>query len=302
MDFFDRLEPSASAGTCSSIPSTSAGAAASSSREELAFYAGEYRHAVVALAEAMRGRRRAAEPAVRAELERARRRGGRHVELWDDFAARGRRRPRRAAAPETARVRGAWTAGDDRSRAWSPPTPSSRASRRSRRPSSRAWSSTTASRRARPPSTSRSTPSATTSTPRSRGALIEERLDGADADRLLEVAERRADEGNWALLDGVGRHVRPLARPPQARARVSTGATHSSTTPSAISTGTASPWSRRSRPAARASAPAAGERPRGEREEQGRRARDRVGEQAEQHARRCGVQLRREAGGGAPST
>ena len=32
--------------------------------------------------------------------------------------------------------------------------------------------------------------------------LIAERLDGADADRLLEIAET-ALKGNWALLDGV---------------------------------------------------------------------------------------------------
>jgi pyrroloquinoline-quinone synthase len=46
-------------------------------REELAFYAGEYRHAVVALADAARS---AGDPE-HAEEERA------HVALWDDFAA-----------------------------------------------------------------------------------------------------------------------------------------------------------------------------------------------------------------------
>ena len=57
-------------------------------------------------------------------------------------------------------------------------------------------------RRARPPSTSRCTPSTTSSTPSTRSELIDERLDGADADRLLEIAET-ALRGNWALLDGV---------------------------------------------------------------------------------------------------
>src|SRR5438477_2053881 len=78
-------------------------------REELAIYAGEYRHAVVAIADAAemaaesggrRGRRHAAE-------ERA------HVELWDRFAHAVGARPGGDPAPETAECVEAWTRGDD---------------------------------------------------------------------------------------------------------------------------------------------------------------------------------------------
>lgn len=83
-------------------------------RRELGFYAGEYRHAVVAVAEqagaaarAADGSPDAAELAVHAAEEAA------HVGLWDRFgravgAADGAVRPR----AETARCRAAWTAGD----------------------------------------------------------------------------------------------------------------------------------------------------------------------------------------------
>ena len=60
--------------------------------EELAFYAGEYRHAVVALAEATaRASRSADEPALREQLERHADEERAHVQLWDDFAAGGTR-------------------------------------------------------------------------------------------------------------------------------------------------------------------------------------------------------------------
>jgi pyrroloquinoline-quinone synthase len=75
-------------------------------RAELAVYAGEYRHAVVALA----GAAEAAAPlagAQHANEERA------HVALWDDFAGvldtDLERRPR----PETERCTAAWTSADD---------------------------------------------------------------------------------------------------------------------------------------------------------------------------------------------
>lgn len=78
--------------------------------QELGYYAGEYRHAVVALAEATRMAARAAEPAVRAELEEHAAEEAAHIELWDAFldgvAGDRDREPR----PETTACVEAWTA------------------------------------------------------------------------------------------------------------------------------------------------------------------------------------------------
>jgi pyrroloquinoline-quinone synthase len=70
---------------------------------ELAFYAGEYRHAVVALA-------RQAEAA---GSEHAAEEAG-HVELWDDFANMLGADLDRAPRPETVECAESWTGGTDR--------------------------------------------------------------------------------------------------------------------------------------------------------------------------------------------
>jgi pyrroloquinoline-quinone synthase len=54
--------------------------------QELELYAGEYRHAVVALAEASRLATAKADPEHAAELDRHAAEERSHVELWDDFA------------------------------------------------------------------------------------------------------------------------------------------------------------------------------------------------------------------------
>jgi pyrroloquinoline-quinone synthase len=76
------------------------------SRNDLAEYAGEYRHAVVALA----GAAEAAAPLAggeHAEEERG------HVALWDDFAAALDAELERPPRPETQRCAGAWTSAQD---------------------------------------------------------------------------------------------------------------------------------------------------------------------------------------------
>jgi pyrroloquinoline-quinone synthase len=82
---------------------------------ELALYAGEYRHAVLALAEASSSAAAQADPARRAELERHAAEEQAHVELWDDFAravggeAAGAREP----LAQTRACTQSWTAGRD---------------------------------------------------------------------------------------------------------------------------------------------------------------------------------------------
>ena len=75
-------------------------------RSELSAYAGEYRHAVTALAEAAEG----AAPLAgtdHATEERA------HIALWDDFAAALDADLDRRPRPETTRCAAAWTSADD---------------------------------------------------------------------------------------------------------------------------------------------------------------------------------------------
>jgi pyrroloquinoline-quinone synthase len=75
-------------------------------REELAFYAGEYRHAVVALAQAA---------AASGDDEHAREEAD-HVGLWDEFAAVVGARLDRPSTPETSECATAWSQ-DERYRA-----------------------------------------------------------------------------------------------------------------------------------------------------------------------------------------
>ncbi len=82
-------------------------------RSELAYYAGEYRHAVVALAQATAAAAEAAEPELRAELSRHADEEAAHVSLWDDFVAALGGETGRAARLETAACAEAWTGGDD---------------------------------------------------------------------------------------------------------------------------------------------------------------------------------------------
>jgi pyrroloquinoline-quinone synthase len=72
------------------------------SRDELAFYAGEYRHAVVAVA---------ASAAVAGEDEHAREEAE-HVALWDEFASGLDAATDRAPRPETRACAEAWTRDD----------------------------------------------------------------------------------------------------------------------------------------------------------------------------------------------
>ena len=86
------------------------------SGEELACYAGEYRHAVVALAQASRAAAAKAGPAHASGLRRHAAEETAHVELWDDFARASAAAPRTSdgddAEEQTRACVRAWTAGE----------------------------------------------------------------------------------------------------------------------------------------------------------------------------------------------
>jgi pyrroloquinoline-quinone synthase len=115
MDIFALLDEARSATNVLEHPFYQRWSAGELQAEELALYAGEYREAVQALADASRQAAAQADPELRAGLERHAAEEQEHVELWEDFA--------RAVGAETQGVREplaqtrdcarAWTAGGD---------------------------------------------------------------------------------------------------------------------------------------------------------------------------------------------
>ena len=77
-------------------------------RDELALYAGQYRHAVVALARATDAAAHAADPAALAELAAHAGEEAAHVALWDEFADAAGTDGVPPAEPETAECAAAW--------------------------------------------------------------------------------------------------------------------------------------------------------------------------------------------------
>jgi len=108
MDFFDRLEEARKRWNVLEHPFYTRWERGELSAEELGYYAGQYRHAVTALAETA-AQAAAADPAVRehADEEAA------HVELWDDFARATGATPDSAPRAETRECAESWTAGGD---------------------------------------------------------------------------------------------------------------------------------------------------------------------------------------------
>jgi pyrroloquinoline-quinone synthase len=166
------------------------------SRSELATYAGEYRHAVVALA----GTAEAAAPLAggeHAEEERA------HVALWDDFAAVLDADLDRRPNSETERCAAAWTSAEDPLEAlailYAIEAGQPEVSRTkleglvehygfAEAGSGTAYFRLHAERDLEHAAHSRE--------------LLERRATAEDEDRLVAAAERALD-GNWELLDGV---------------------------------------------------------------------------------------------------
>ena len=82
------------------------------SREELAAYAGQYRHAVTALAEASRTAAGRADGPLRAHLEEHAAEEAEHVALWDGFVEAAGGDAASAPTPETADCAAAWSGPD----------------------------------------------------------------------------------------------------------------------------------------------------------------------------------------------
>ena len=113
MDFFARLETLRQRWNVLEHPFYRRWSAGELSREELGFYAGEYRHAVVALASAVDSAARGADPPARGELEEHATEEAEHVDLWDDFARALGAEPEHEPRPETRGCVESWTAGRD---------------------------------------------------------------------------------------------------------------------------------------------------------------------------------------------
>lgn len=101
MDFFERLEPIQERWDVLRHPFYTRWERGELTPEELGYYAGEYRHAVAALADA------ATTAGEHADEERA------HVELWDDFARAAGAEGGRAPREETQACIHAWNGGDE---------------------------------------------------------------------------------------------------------------------------------------------------------------------------------------------
>jgi pyrroloquinoline-quinone synthase len=192
VDLFERLEAVADRWNVLRHPFYRRWECGELTRDELAYYAGEYRHAVVALA----GLAHSASDEGHAAEEAA------HVDLWDDFAAALEADLDRAPRAETSACVDAWSgtgaegaaalfaiesAQPDISRTklegltrWYGFEPKTKGTRYFELHSERDHEHAELSRR------------------------VLERADSGDVDRIVAAAER-ALRGNWELLDGVER-------------------------------------------------------------------------------------------------
>lgn len=204
MPLFDRLADVRSRWNVLEHPFYTRWSAGDLTRAELSWYAGEYRHAVAALARAADAAADAAEPAVRAQIAEHAAEEAEHVDLWDAFAQAVEADFAREPAEETAECAAAWTAAGDALEGlvvlYAIESAQPAISRTKLDGLVEHYGFTEG------PATEYFALHAELDhehAAHSRG-LIEARLGEADEDRLVAVAET-ALRGNWALLDGVER-------------------------------------------------------------------------------------------------
>jgi pyrroloquinoline-quinone synthase len=202
VDLFDRLEAARERWNVLDHPFYRRWSAGELTRAELAAYAGEYRHAVVALAEAVEGAAAEADPAAAGELSEHAAEEAAHVDLWDDFAQAVGADLHRDPRAETSECVAAWTGGRDTLErlvasfvveAAQPAISQTKLEGLVRHygldegPATEYFALHAERDHEHAAHTRR---------------LIEERLDGTDEDRLVKVGED-ALRGNWRLLDGM---------------------------------------------------------------------------------------------------
>jgi pyrroloquinoline-quinone synthase len=115
MDVLSRLDETRAAINVLEHPFYLRWSAGELSGEELARYAGEYRHAVIALAEASAEAARAAPPERQRGLRAHAEEEAAHVALWEQFAHAAGARPAASgeASPETGECVRSWVAGEN---------------------------------------------------------------------------------------------------------------------------------------------------------------------------------------------
>jgi pyrroloquinoline-quinone synthase len=198
LDFFDRLETARSRWNVLEHSFYRRWSAGELSREELAVYAGEYRHAVEALATGLSQAARGADPSIAEHATEE----AEHVALWDQFADAVGADTAREPRAETRACVESWTAGRDTLEglvaAYAIESGQPEISR------TKLDGLTAHYGMNEGPATEYFTVHAERDHEHAAETreLIEERLEGADHDRLIEVAEG-ALRGNWLLLDGV---------------------------------------------------------------------------------------------------
>ena len=113
MDVLDRLDQARGAVNVLEHPFYVRWSAGELSAEELGRYAGEYRHAVLALAQASADVAECAAPEQRSGLRRHAREEASHVELWEQFERAAGADAAGAPGEQTRSCARAWTAGQD---------------------------------------------------------------------------------------------------------------------------------------------------------------------------------------------